>query len=250
MRGKGKNRRSGFPHTGITPAYAGKSSQSVEVFCIIWDHPRLCGEKANSSKGFLYAAGSPPPMRGKVRLSQAAEAPHRITPAYAGKSTTNPKRKRGERDHPRLCGEKQDLYEQLIYEKGSPPPMRGKVASCPLVEENARITPAYAGKRTTYWEMCGKYQDHPRLCGEKHHARTNRTGHVGSPPPMRGKAETRRKTSSPHRITPAYAGKSNQRYQTARWTRDHPRLCGEKFRFLEISPAHEGSPPPMRGKDV
>ena len=30
---------------GITPAYAGKSFRNSNSDSIIWDHPRLCGEK-------------------------------------------------------------------------------------------------------------------------------------------------------------------------------------------------------------
>ena len=56
---------------GITPAYAGKSK------CPTWksreagDHPRVCGEKHASQISEPSAKGSPPRMRGKVRLAQA-----------------------------------------------------------------------------------------------------------------------------------------------------------------------------------
>ena len=51
------------------------------------------------------------------------------------------------------------------------------------------------------------------------------------------------------RITPAYAGK---RYNLSRhllWTRDHPRVCGEKVLCAVVGCAVMGSPPRMRGKD-
>ena len=31
---------------GITPAYAGKSSTAPMIPIGVWDHPRVCGEKA------------------------------------------------------------------------------------------------------------------------------------------------------------------------------------------------------------
>ena len=65
---------------------------------------------------------------------------------------------------------------------------------------------------------------------------------------MRGKAYGTSIAPTFRRITPAYAGKSYAVDLDSYTQQDHPRLCGEKFRFLEISPAHEGSPPPMRGK--
>ena len=32
---------------GITPAYAGKSHFYFRSAAVVWDHPRLCGEKKN-----------------------------------------------------------------------------------------------------------------------------------------------------------------------------------------------------------
>ena len=50
---------------GITPAYAGKSPLFQNVRQCIEDHPRLCGEKADTAQNLANSAGSPPPMRGK-----------------------------------------------------------------------------------------------------------------------------------------------------------------------------------------
>ena len=49
-------------------------------------------------------------------------------------------------------------------------------------------------------------------------------------------------------ITPAYAGKSPGARRGKIYHKDHPRLCGEKHRFISNSATSEGSPPPMRGK--
>ena len=50
----------------------------------------------------------------------------RITPAYAGKSGKHYEKSMGNRDHPRLCGEKASANATSGYTWGSPPPMRGK----------------------------------------------------------------------------------------------------------------------------
>ena len=65
---------------------------------------------------------------------------------------------------------------------------------------------------------------------------------------MRGKVAESRREETPHRITPAYAGKRYQRWSVAivRW--DHPRLCGEKHGDFRTRERRTGSPPPMRGK--
>ena len=67
--------------------------------------------------------------------------------------------------------------------------MRGKAQYVSGATLQSRITPAYAGKRTASWYFYIQYQDHPRLCGEKYGYYTIEVSSLGSPPPMRGKAE-------------------------------------------------------------
>ncbi len=90
----------------ITPAYAGKSYRFFVVACDDRDHPRLCGEKVGFCLLLACQLGSPPPMRGKVYNSSRVEQRNRITPAYAGKRLLQGIGVSGNKDHPRLCGEK------------------------------------------------------------------------------------------------------------------------------------------------
>ena len=85
-------------------------------------------------------------MRGKVFLPRGAGLVIRITPAYAGKSFQFLAQKHKRRDHPRLCGEKDQREQPHIVEQGSPPPMRGKALFAHQDAGKRRITPAYAGK--------------------------------------------------------------------------------------------------------
>ena len=71
---------------------------------------------------------------------------------------------------------------------------------------------------------------------------------LGSPPPMRGKAECPAVPVHSCGITPAYAGKRWKEKAREKVTRDHPRLCGEKGIRETIIKGNTGSPPPMRGK--
>ena len=107
MRGKGRFDFGILAGEGITPAYAGK--RLVRKFPLHWnrDHPRLCGEKLNSAFAVLIVLGSPPPMRGKVFRHTHTQNRFRITPAYAGKSISAKNTSPRFKDHPRLCGEKQ-----------------------------------------------------------------------------------------------------------------------------------------------
>ena len=126
--------------------------------------------------------------------------------------------------------------------------MRGKAASQTFQTSSFRITPAYAGKSLITPKYLQYPKDHPRLCGEKHCRFHLVCRKLGSPPPMRGKANPENKPNVNHRITPAYAGKSNPTRTWTLVTEDHPRLCGEKGFGLFPQPLYLGSPPPMRGK--
>ena len=72
----------------ITPAYAGKSSACDKHCHCDGDHPRLCGEKEPLALIPVQSQGSPPPMRGKGKVHGKSIRPWRITPAYAGKSSS------------------------------------------------------------------------------------------------------------------------------------------------------------------
>ena len=147
MRGKVVMWEAGHPLAGITPAYAGKRIKTCAFLCCCRDHPRLCGEKPHDREPQKYPVGSPPPMRGKAAEFQVGRLSERITPAYAGKSDAFLQACEEHQDHPRLCGEKQLERVGFSVYCGSPPPMRGKGSNGKSTFWNARITPAYAGKR-------------------------------------------------------------------------------------------------------
>ena len=109
MRGKAGTSRLQNVQKGITPAYAGKSGDTVLCSLFHEDHPRLCGEKLAGSRLLQENLGSPPPMRGKGSGSRCRCSSRRITPAYAGKSRRHLKLLLEIEDHPRLCGEKRLL---------------------------------------------------------------------------------------------------------------------------------------------
>ena len=106
MRGKASSLENPADCSGITPAYAGKSSLSSKVERNHRDHPRLCGEKDTQVTGKPSNRGSPPPMRGKAACATPTDRITGITPAYAGKSVLQLCQRHKHRDHPRLCGEK------------------------------------------------------------------------------------------------------------------------------------------------
>ena len=86
--------------------------------------------------------------------------------------------------------------------------MRGKVQQGFRRFKHVRITPAYAGKRSSPMFASFPKRDHPRLCGEKLLRENGSVYEIGSPPPMRGKVQTSLFVNLRWGITPAYAGKS------------------------------------------
>ena len=168
MRGKALGRQSACRSRGITPAYAGKRHRTDVQGVRRWDHPRLCGEKRGSKPPKPCIRGSPPPMRGKDKMTYAEINALRITPAYAGKRFVVWVIRLSGRDHPRLCGEKTSTTTGWAGIAGSPPPMRGKGFQFNFEQSEHRITPAYAGKRSNGRQNPAANWDHPRLCGEKY----------------------------------------------------------------------------------
>ena len=146
MRGKGACNQAVCPDNGITPAYAGKSSACRRTLSAGWDHPRICGEKAEMGGFIPRFSGSPPRMRGKVLPDRGRVLGVGITPAYAGKSFPTSMFRSVGRDHPRICGEKIVVSRTWCSRSGLPPRMRGKVQGLRENLERMGITPAYAGK--------------------------------------------------------------------------------------------------------
>ena len=208
MRGKEKGRRTHKVKSGITPAYAGKSAYLSPEDTAGRDHPRVCGEKSQSTSASPRALGLPPRMRGKGVKQSNSRIRMGITPAYAGKSCIYRSTTSISWDHPRVCGEK--AYSLVINgsEWGSPPRMRGKGTKRCSSRRGGRITPAYAGKSKRIAPSSVLFGDHPRVCGEKLRESRGLNRTRGSPPRMRGKAIEKRLAAVETGITPAYAGKS------------------------------------------
>ena len=135
---------------------------------VLFCKPRICREKRLCAPPIASAVGSPPRMRGKGLRDLVEVSFVRITPAYAGKSSSSVAMSRAFTDHPRVCGEKCCFGSSCSPSTGSPPRMRGKVSRCcsrraacggspprmrgkvvfdEFIPERIRITPAYAGKR-------------------------------------------------------------------------------------------------------
>ena len=111
---------------GLTPAYAGKTMSRARLGERRWAHPRVCGEDDGFTLTAEHDEGSPPRMRGRRRHLLDVDDIDRLTPAYAGKTTTWNSARADSRAHPRACGEDVPLSTGNARSLGSPPRMRGR----------------------------------------------------------------------------------------------------------------------------
>ena len=72
--------------TGITPACAGKTALFLLAGLCTEDHPRVCGKDRWFPAFQGQTVGSPPRVRERRGCPSRNFAPHRITPACAGKT--------------------------------------------------------------------------------------------------------------------------------------------------------------------
>ena len=85
----------------------------------------MCGEQGGGRGVVVVAAGSPPRVRGTVRVDDDSAPPGWITPACAGNSVQRRIPGRRDGDHPRVCGEQVVAAADLDRLHGSPPRVRG-----------------------------------------------------------------------------------------------------------------------------
>ena len=108
-----------------------------------------------------------------------------------------------------MGGEKGRAVLGPVLGPGSPPRGRGKVTRLYALADLEGITPAWAGKSCVLGLCFELFKDHPRVGGEKAGRAPRVQQQPGSPPRGRGKAAEVTATESWTRITPAWAGKSN-----------------------------------------
>ena len=131
---------------GSSPRMRG--TQMVDTTCTKSprDHPRVCGEHIIELFAQLIHMGSSPRMRGTPTSSKTQSESNGIIPAYAGNTTCGRASSTISKDHPRVCGEHQDVSN--------------------LAQWKAGIIPAYAGNTPNGGSRRMRQWDHPRVCGE------------------------------------------------------------------------------------
>ena len=127
MRGTVEREGDSMSRFRITPAHAGNRLPMSPQDTCSGDHPRACGEQELLSPEQAKLVGSPPRMRGTVKMGTSLAGGVRITPAHAGNSDYIRPDLGDIEDHPRACGEQKEYTATAIADIGSPPRMRGTV---------------------------------------------------------------------------------------------------------------------------
>ena len=110
-----------------TPAHAGKTTPTRGCGRGCSDHPRACGEDVVFPGLGDVCLGPPPRMRGRPRRQTQSIRSLGTTPAHAGKTSLSLMLWGIVRDHPRACGEDNDMQAVRAAATGPPPRMRGRL---------------------------------------------------------------------------------------------------------------------------
>ena len=216
-----------------------------------WDHPRMCGEHKSMAFCVGTLRGSSPHVRGALVWSCPYCGHSGIIPACAGSTRYSTTGKQGRRDHPRMCGEHHAVSSGphpagdhprmcgehlsfmafLMVSAGSSPHVRGARHHLHKIATRHGIIPACAG--STFNASFGALQnrDHPRMCGEHAQGQWAAEVRVGLSPHVRGAHRRQPQLRQRAGIIPACAGSTCWSRSTSRTVRDHPRMCGEHFRY-------------------
>ena len=234
-------------YKGIIPAYAGNTSTGVSGKRPDRDHPRVCGEHDYPHGAFVEFLGSSPRMRGTLELDYVHVGRRGIIPAYAGNTQLVKKSMMENGDHPRVCGEHDDMPLHCDELTGSSPRMRGtRIQACSRPSRHG-IIPAYAGNTRCLRNMVPFIRDHPRVCGEHMGDYIGGDYAGGSSPRMRGTPVNPSVSGCEAGIIPAYAGNTQLSFPIEIVCGDHPRVCGEHHGKIHTPVTGRGSSPRMRG---
>ena len=150
-------------------------------------------------------------------------------------------------DHPRVCGERVEPFDDDLVDRGSSPRMRGTRWHFGRAGLGLRIIPAYAGNALRPASLRWLDSDHPRVCGERMNSPADTSQVSGSSPRMRGTLRLGQRHHPAHRIIPAYAGNAGVHRLRGCPAADHPRVCGERLLRTQQGRGICGSSPRMRG---
>ena len=212
---------------GIIPALAGSTLSQRPLPQSAQDHPRACGEHPGEIVDVPRSVGSSPRLRGAPLDARVHIVRYGIIPALAGSTREGAGGRGRGRDHPRACGEHLDRRRGGLGSLGSSPRLRGARRLPGRRDDHRGIIPALAGSTL--------------ILGPP--ARVV----AGSSPRLRGARGAVGDAFRKHGIIPALAGSTGPPLRARRYSRDHPRACGEHLFEDYEGFVEKGSSPRLRG---
>ena len=172
---------------GLIPAWAGKTSTSLNSWSGTQAHPRVGGENTVPPAVSRVVAGSSPRGRGKLLSVPSGLYPDRLIPAWAGKTWVAAHPALRMTAHPRVGGENYGEEIELFDGYGSSPRGRGKPIRADGRARFAGLIPAWAGKTELAFVAYRCRGAHPRVGGENGTGSPVLVFYRGSSPRGRGK---------------------------------------------------------------
>ena len=187
----------------------------------------VCGESASRGPPLPTGRGPSPRVRGIPRGFGGLRRRHGSIPACAGNPDCGPGRPNSRRVHPRVCGESAPAVRAMNSLRGPSPRVRGIPAETTCHRSRPWSIPACAGNPGRRRPIRRRRGVHPRVCGESPDGDPGREYILGPSPRVRGIHLRHLLERLDVGSIPACAGNPPGRRYIARWSRVHPRVCGE-----------------------
>ncbi len=229
------------------PACAGNANAGPIIFVLYSVHPRVCGERYWILWRPAYSLGSSPRVRGTQCHAQSYSVTHRFIPACAGNAPEIVPVLSILAVHPRVCGERAWVHDEVMIDAGSSPRVRGTRACYVFLSWFPRFIPACAGNALARRSRIHSSTVHPRVCGERPCTVCATVTRSGSSPRVRGTQFYSSLHQRGERFIPACAGNALRHPPPSRYGPVHPRVCGERKRSGITGVPSGGSSPRVRG---
>ena len=236
-----------FDKNRFIPACAGNAGGTGARWAAVPVHPRMRGERDAEAALMVRSVGSSPHARGTHLLPDGRRCGHRFIPACAGNARAARMRLRPMAVHPRMRGERCVGVGFVPINDGSSPHARGTLHHLAVCLPGVRFIPACAGNARGAPRQSAPGAVHPRMRGERLRPHIRAGPAVGSSPHARGTRNSAVFVFGDSRFIPACAGNAFRRVPAVGRDTVHPRMRGERQRWVINCVRASGSSPHARG---
>ena len=229
------------------PAWAGNARKTKPAHSRSAVHPRVGGERGSRLDITGLPYGSSPRGRGTPRVRCSGLIGRRFIPAWAGNAPARAPGPPASPVHPRVGGERQSGFSQLVVTNGSSPRGRGTRLERAALQLGRRFIPAWAGNASDGGRAHISMAVHPRVGGERVQVHGISSGGDGSSLRGRGTLLELEAERLQDRFIPAWAGNAPTERADRQAKTVHPRVGGERKPMRAYANHLAGSSPRGRG---